>query len=259
MGEGPVTEALSTRTEFDYGCVQAGEVNNLRQVAVDIRRMTSDLGRHGWAIGDRLRTAQRLVPVGQFGAWLAVECDGYTVRTAYRLIKLRQTYETPDLITFSQTAALVLAEDGVPEEAREEARRRAAAGETITEQKAAEIADSYAPHGTGKKPRTQSTRTAREKREKSARSPSGGSPATPAVVTDPVTKDSPVVIETTATVVEEQGETDEKGLRDQLIVLRTAAGRMKESDYKEGVRLALLHAIHLLSGGDSPYQITEVA
>lgn len=195
------TEALARRLEFDYAnSVPTHQIKTAKDCANDVRRLTIDVGRNGWMIGDRLKKAKEIIPHGKFEAWLAAECDGYTLRTARRLMKLRETYDSPDKITFSQTAALVLAEEGVPEEAREEARKIAATGVRVTPAVAEKVVSDYAPHGTGskksrKKRASVEAAIAKPKRTESVRNhlqPVDDIPDDPA----------PVVIETTAKTVE---------------------------------------------------------
>lgn len=115
------------------------------ELAREVRGLCRKLGETGWEIGDRLLQAKALIPHGQFERWLRDHCDGFSSKTATRFMRLRKVYPSPDEIPFGQSAAIVLAQKWVPEEAREEARQVVASGERLTVEKAKAIADRYAP------------------------------------------------------------------------------------------------------------------
>lgn len=118
--------------------------DDLNDLARDIRGYSRVIGRYLWYTGDRLIKAKELLPHGGFGPWLRNEFD-WSERTAQGLMQIRRAFDAPEKVAFGRTVAAMLARDGVPEPAREEAVQRAAGGETITPKKATEIVARHSP------------------------------------------------------------------------------------------------------------------
>jgi len=144
---------------FDYGSLDSETRIVVQQRTTEVRetmRALAGLVRQTaetvWTLGEKLADVQqRLAPGGQFAAWCASELPGVSRGTIYNALNVHRAF--PELPTVGSEfdiplkALYLLAAPSTPDEARQEAIERAAAGETITHTAAQEIKQAHTlPH-----------------------------------------------------------------------------------------------------------------
>lgn len=134
------------RSAFDYSGLAEDTRAALLERAAEIRgrerRVTEDLV----AIGRALIDVKGRLPEGRFDEWLRAEF-GWGRSSAYRFISVAERFGevSSQIGTIAPSALYLLAEAGTPEEAREEAVGKAAAGERVTHTAAKAIVDRHKP------------------------------------------------------------------------------------------------------------------
>jgi hypothetical protein len=139
---GASTALIIPGSGFDYARCDARVAETAREAAERIRRKIKTTLEDVIGIGEELLAIREALPHGQFGAWLEAEF-GWTDRTARNFMAVAGQFgpktEMISDMRIDPSAAYVLAAPAVPEEAREAALQRAAAGEHITPGVAREI------------------------------------------------------------------------------------------------------------------------
>lgn len=132
--------------EFDYASLPVAVRDTIQQHTDDIRQRGKRMAGDIVAIGQAARRVKEQLGHGQFSAWVNAEFReefGWSYQTLNRFMQVSQHFENSQIENFGKSALYLLAQNSTPEEAREEARERAAAGETITHQVAREIVDKH--------------------------------------------------------------------------------------------------------------------
>lgn len=151
---GEVIEGEVVAPPFDYAQLGAETRIVIQQAATEIRDELDVMRRSAAKIGQRLVVVrERLKPLGQWGAWLDREF-GWSDQTALNYISVAELgAQNPKFLElesqFARTALTELARDTTPPAAREEAIRRAAAGERITPGDAKELVQAAKAEGVG--------------------------------------------------------------------------------------------------------------
>lgn len=141
---GTVIEGEVVVPSFDYAALGAEARIVVQQAATEIRDELDVMRRSAAKIGQRLiLVRERLKPLGQWGAWLDREF-GWSDQTALNYISVAELgAQNPKFLElesqFARTALTKLAQDSTPPAAREEALRRAEAGEKVTNRDAEEL------------------------------------------------------------------------------------------------------------------------
>lgn len=95
-------------------------------------------------VGNELHSMKQMLKHGHFSDWLRAEFD-WSQDTAERWIRAAKAFgQIPHGVDFAPTALYLLSSPKVPDEAREEAKSRAAAGEKIDKETAKEIKAKHA-------------------------------------------------------------------------------------------------------------------
>ncbi len=126
---------------FDYAPLAADLADRVRASAERIRAKVKRTLEDLIAIGADLCAVKASLSHGQFGRWLQAEF-GWTERTARNFMAVAERFGKTEIISDLQiqpTAAYLLAAPSAPDEAREAAIERAAAGEPITATVAREL------------------------------------------------------------------------------------------------------------------------
>ena len=143
--------ALAQAHTVDLTGIEKGDISKLDVLAVYICKEKGQMIQSVLAIGKHLAEVKEILGTGGkgslFGPWVVANC-AFTVRTADRYIDSHVVFGGAKLDTVSnldQTAMYLLASDSTPEDAAEEARKRAGKGEQITPQVAKEIIAKHSP------------------------------------------------------------------------------------------------------------------
>lgn len=130
----PAVEEMLVESGFDYSQIEVAHRAAVREAAQEIKaraqRVQSDL----IEIGKRLLAIKEILPHNKFGAWCQAEFD-MSHRMAQNLMNVARTYGNKPgekISLFSPSVLYLLSGPDVPDEARDEAERRAQAGEKIT-------------------------------------------------------------------------------------------------------------------------------
>jgi len=141
-----VIDSTATTVDNQIDAKQQGLAHLAQDTRFRMKRSTEDLIQ----IGTNLIEAKKLCEHGEWLPWLEREfTDEYalTHRSAQHYMNVAQKfgdkYETVSYLPIAATALYMLSVTSVPDEAREEAITRAAAGETISKKKANQIIKQY--------------------------------------------------------------------------------------------------------------------
>jgi hypothetical protein len=120
---------------FDYGQLDRVVAERVRSGAARIRERVKRSVGAIIEVGDDLCAVKGMLPHGDFRPWLRAEF-GWTERTARNFMAVAERFgpkaEMISDLAISPTAAYLLAAPSAPDEARQAAVERAAAGEQIT-------------------------------------------------------------------------------------------------------------------------------
>jgi hypothetical protein len=120
---------------FDYSPLETQVAKQVRSAAERIREKVKKTVEDIIEVGNDLLAVKEALPHGQFGSWLKAEF-GWGERMAQNFMAVAQTFgpktEIIADLTIQPTAAYLLAAPSAPDEAREEAIKRAEAGEKVT-------------------------------------------------------------------------------------------------------------------------------
>lgn len=121
----------------NYGLPEE-QAGTLAEITADIGARARQSGENYVAIGQRLIDAKNILAHGEFTKWLTDEI-GINHRTASRMMQVAESFKM-DTVSILRPAALIeLSKGNVPESAKEEAVRRANAGERVTKSVARQI------------------------------------------------------------------------------------------------------------------------
>jgi len=141
-----VIDSTATTVDNQIDAKQQGLAHLAQDTRFRMKRSTEDLIQ----IGTNLIEAKKLCEHGEWLPWLEREfTDEYalTHRSAQHYMNVAQKFgdkcETVSYLPIAATALYMLSVTSVPDEAREEAITRAAAGETISKKKANQIIKQY--------------------------------------------------------------------------------------------------------------------
>jgi gas vesicle protein len=127
---------------FDYSPLEAQVAKQVRSAAERIREKVKKTVEDIIEVGNDLLAVKEALPHGQFGPWLKCEF-GWGERMAQNFMAVAQTFgpktEIIADLTIQPTAAYLLAAPSASDEAREDAIKRAEAGEKVTTEVAKEI------------------------------------------------------------------------------------------------------------------------
>jgi hypothetical protein len=131
-----------TQTNYDYTQLPAETAQLAAGEAATIKEKLANMAEQMVDIGQRLIQVKEVLPHGTWGDWLAQEFQ-WSQRTANRFMAVAERFAKFDSVSnFAQGALYLLSGDDVPDEAREEAVKRAA-GEHVSKRVAQEIAAKY--------------------------------------------------------------------------------------------------------------------
>ena len=132
---------------FDYASLDLETAQFLEKQTTDIKVLMKRSVEDIFEIGQKLIQVKQLLKRGQFVAWLENEFD-WTVRTANRFMSVANQFSSKkDNLSFSNFAPSALYQLAAPstaDEVREEAIKRAEAGEKITHKKVKKLKKSHA-------------------------------------------------------------------------------------------------------------------
>jgi hypothetical protein len=134
-------ELVLIRAGFDYGAMAVSVAEQVRSTAERIRAKVKKSLEDLIGIGADLRAVKEALGHGQFGRWLRSEF-GWTERMARNFMAVAERFGKTEMISdlhIQPTAAYLLAAPSAPDEARQAAIERAAAGEKITTDLAKEL------------------------------------------------------------------------------------------------------------------------
>jgi hypothetical protein len=127
---------------FDYSPLEARVADKVRASAETIRRTVQKTIEDIIVVGQELLAVKEDVGHGRFGTWLRAEF-GWTERTAQNFMSVAERFGSNTKLlsdlTIQPTAAYLLAAPSAPDEARQQAIKRAEAGEEITSSVAKKI------------------------------------------------------------------------------------------------------------------------
>ena len=130
---------------FNYASLDAEARIVVQQRTTEIRDLTRRTAQDIIDIGRKLTEVKQRLEHGQFGAWLQAEFS-WTDRTAQRFMQVAEKFgENRHVVEFAPSALYLLAAPSAPDEAREEALRRAEQGEAITHKTARQLVEAAAP------------------------------------------------------------------------------------------------------------------
>jgi hypothetical protein len=130
-----------SKTGFDYSQVNAKDLEIVQKHASEIKSRMGKLNPSDvFEIGQRLIDVKSRLPHGLFSKWISTEFD-WAERTTRNMMQVAERFKTANFaeMPIATSAIYQLSSPSVPDEAIEEAIRRAEAGETITNAIAKEI------------------------------------------------------------------------------------------------------------------------
>ena len=137
----------STPVAADYASLDLETAQFLEKQTAEIKVLMKRSAEDIFEIGQKLIQVKKLLKHGQFRTWLEKEFD-WTVRTASRFMSVAQQFSNKkDNLSFSNFAPSALYQLAAPstaDEVREEAIKRAEAGEKITHKKVKKLKKSHA-------------------------------------------------------------------------------------------------------------------
>lgn len=117
---------------FNYDLLEAGTAEDARSAASRIRERVKKTVEDIMEIGNDLLAVKGILEHGQFGAWLKGEF-GWSERMAQNFMSVAERFKSAKIadLPIQPSAAYFLAAPSVPDEARQAALEKAAAGEEI--------------------------------------------------------------------------------------------------------------------------------
>lgn len=208
--------------KFDYGELGEHEVNTMERRAESIAGIRATVTRSAIETGRILRDARdRLANrrSGGFESW-AESRAGISPRHARRFIDVANRFQTSDINvrSFDDTSLFLLAAPSCPESAVKEAMRLADHGKIVSSKVAKSIIEKHKPAKQDNPPGYSPHGIPGRKRKAKATEQEPDEP-----------DESPGVIETTARMVESDGETDELTVRDEFLAAWKSAKKLPDS------------------------------
>lgn len=135
---------IEARSNFNYDNLEPQDFDYIQQKTGEIKSLIRLSTQTIVEIGCKLIEVKARLIHGQFGDWLKLEFD-WSEPTAQRFMRVARKFKSVNLtdLPIVPSALYLLAANSIPEEARSEAIKRAATGESINYQKAKEIKDKY--------------------------------------------------------------------------------------------------------------------
>jgi hypothetical protein len=134
---------LEQLTGFDYSTLGAGVREDITKATTNIRKRARRMATDILEIGLEARRVKSYLDHGQFVQWVEAEFAeefGWSYQSVMRFVQVSEHFsQTSQIERFGKSALYLLSQNNTPEEAREEARERAEAGEQITHQAAKEM------------------------------------------------------------------------------------------------------------------------